>query len=224
VRSGTLRPDNNRIGADAMEPYEWLTTFAAIATAIATSFLALFAFTAFRASVKQLKLLSADSKRQTRPYVNIDLSPGLHGAGFWDVTIENVGRSIAREVRVDAGPLSARDADDHISDALAAFFARPLSLPPGARRRVMWRMEADERRTVAGADSDVTVKVTYSDDRGETYADTFNVAVERYGVVAPSPTVGPSLTSSNRTKGEESLANIERALRTLNTHVGMLRH
>ncbi len=206
-----------------MNTYEWLTACAAILTAAATSLLAGFAFTAFRASVAQLKLLSADSARQTRPYVNIDLSPGLHGNGFWDITIENLGRSIARDVRIDAGPLKPRDAEDHISGRLAEFFARPVTLPPGARRRVMWRMEADERRTVAGADSNVTVNVTYSDDQENRYADNFNVAVEGYGPVAPSPTTGPQVSGGSRTKGEESLANIERALRTLNTHVGMLR-
>lgn len=207
-----------------MDLYEWLTASAGIVTAFATSLLAIFAFTAFRASVAQLKLLSADSKRQTRPYVNVDLSPGLHGAGFWDITIENVGRSIARNVRLDPGPLKARDSDDHISENLAAFLARPLTLPPGARRRVMWRMEADEHRTVAGADSDVAVEVTYSDDQGETFSDTFNVTVEGYGIVAPSPTTGRSVSGGGRTRTEESLANIERVLRTLNMHVGMLRH
>lgn len=207
-----------------MNTYELLTACAAIATAVASSLLALFAFTAFRASVKQLKLLSADSARQTRPYVNVDIAPGLHGIGFWDITIENVGRSIARDVRIDAGPLKQRDADDHISQRLADFLARPLTLPPAARRRVMWRMEAHDAKGVAGADDNVTVDVTYADDLGERYSDTFNVAVEAYGPVAPSPATGSRVSDSSRTKGEESLANIERVLRALNTHVGMLRH
>lgn len=207
-----------------MSVYEWLTAFAATVTAVATLLLAWFAFIAFRASVAQLKLMSADSARQTRPYVNIDLSPGLHGIGFWDITIENLGHSIAREVRIDAGQMCARDADDHISEPLAEFFARGLTLPPGARRRVMWRMEAGEGRTVAGADGDVTLTVTYADDQGTRYVDTFDVAVDGYGSVCPSPTTGPKVSSGGRSKGEESLANIDRALRTLNTHIGLLRH
>lgn len=207
-----------------MSTYEWLTASAAIVTAVATGLLALFAFTAFRASVEQLKLLSADSARQTRPYVNIDLAPGLHGNGFWDITIENLGRSIARDVRIDPGPLGPRDARDHISGRLADFFARPLTLPPGARRRVMWRMEEDETRTVAGAPAEVDVQVSYADDQQKRYTETFNVASEGYGHVAPSPTTGSKVSGGGRSKGDESLANIERALRTLNTHVGMLRH
>jgi hypothetical protein len=206
-----------------MDTYEWLTASAGIATAVATALLALFAFTAFRASVAQLKLLSADSARQTRPYVNVDLAPGLHGNGFWDITVENVGRSIARDVRIDAGPLEARDADDHISDRLAEFFARPITLPPGARRRVMWRMEAGGHHTEAGAGTDVKVLVSYRDDDQTEYSDIFNVATEGYGPVAPSPSTGPKVSGGSRTKSEESLANIERALQTLNTHVGMLR-
>lgn len=209
---------------DSMNTYERLTALAAIGTALATAALAWFAFTAFRASVKQLKLLSADSARQSRPYVNVDLVPGLHGVGFWDVTIENVGRSIARDVYVDAGPLKGRDAEDHISDPLADFFARPMTLPPGARRRVMWRMEADDGRSVAGADSDVSVTVRYSDDQGVTFSDQFDVAVEGYAAVSPAPTSGAKVSGGGRTEQEESLANIERALRTLNTHVGMMRH
>lgn len=206
-----------------MTTFEWLTVCAGIATAIGTLGLAVFAFTAFRASVTQLRLLATDSARQTRPYVNIDLAPGLHGNGFWDITIENVGRSIARNVRIDAGQLAARDADDHISERLSQFLSRSHTLPPGARRRVMWRMEEDPGRTVAGADSNVNVTATYNDDEGTEYFDQFDVVTEGYGPVAPSPTTGSKVSGSSLTKSEESLANIDRALRTLNTHVGMLR-
>lgn len=207
-----------------MTAYEWITASAGVITAGATALLAVFAFTAFRASVAQLKLLTADSQRQTRPYVNIDLAPGLHGVGFWDITIENLGRSIARDVRVDAGRLEARDEHDHISEKLSEFLARPLTLPPGARRRVMWRMEPAEGRTPAGADGDVTVTVTYRDDFDQPYKDVFNVAVDGYSAVSPAPDEGARVTDGDRSKGERSLANIERALHTLNNHVGMLRH
>lgn len=208
-----------------MTTLDWITSCAAVVTAAATALLAWFAFTAFRASVAQLRLLSADSARQTRPYVNVDVAPGLHGNGFWDLRIENLGRSIACDVQIDAGPLAARDAEDHISEPLAAFLTRPMTLPPGAKRRVMWRMEAEphDNRTVAGANEDVPVKVTYTDVQGERYTDTFNVTTEGYGRVAPSPLTGSRVGGSGRTKGEESLANIERALQTLNMHVGMLR-
>lgn len=206
-----------------MTTFEWFMACAGIATAIGTLGLAGFAFTAFRTSVAQLRLLASDSTRQTRPYVNIDLAPGLHGNGFWDITIENVGRSIARNLRIDAGSLAARDADDHISEHLSAFLSRSQTLPPGARRRVMWRMEADTGRTVAGADADVKVTATYNDDQGTAYSDQFDVATEGYGHVAPSPTDGCKVSGSGLTKNEASLANIDRALRALNTHVGMLR-
>lgn len=208
-----------------MTAFEWVTAVAGIVTAAATSLLAWFAFWAFRASVRQLKLLSDDSARQTRPYVNIDLSPGLHGAGFWDLTIENVGRSMARDVRIDPGPLKARDVEDHISEPLAAFFARSITLPPGSRRRVMWRMEAepDHGIAAAGANSEVAVKVTYADDEENRYTDTFDVRTEGYGPIAPAPTRGVTKSGGGWTKTEQTLLNIEQAIRALNTHVGMLR-
>ena len=143
--------------------------------------------------------------------------------GFWDVTIENVGRSIARDVRIDAGSLEARDADDHISERLATFLSRPMTLPPGSRRRVMWRMEAGQNTTVAGAPGDVDVVVRYADDTGARFSDTFNIAAEAYGPISPAPAEGSYVTPGSRSKSEESLANIERSLKALNIHVGMLR-
>ena len=205
---------------------EWVTAWGTVATAAFTLLLAFFAWMAFRASLGQLRLLVQDSARQTRPYVNVDLSPGLHGIGFWDIIIQNVGRSMAHDVRVDAGPLTPKDADDHISSRLASFLQSPMTLPPGAIRRLMWRMEPDDStgRTAAGADPTVDLRVAYSDGAGTPYHDVFHIAAEDYAVILPAPSTGSKVRSgSSRSKGEESLANIERALEALNTHVGNLR-
>lgn len=204
---------------------DWITAWGTVATGAFTLLLAIFAAMAFRASLRQLRLLAADSARQARPYVNVDISPGLHGIGFWDITIENVGRSMARDVRVNPGPLMPKDAEDHISTPLAAFLSSPLMLPPGARRRLMWRMEADPKTgmTAAGADETVDVRVTYTDGADSSFDENFRVTTENYGPIAPAPTTGSEVPGGGRDKGQESLANIERVLRALNIHVGSLR-
>jgi|JI10StandDraft_1071094.scaffolds.fasta_scaffold216811_2 hypothetical protein len=206
-----------------MSLFETLTVIAAAITAIATSLLALFAYTAFKAAVAQLELLRADSARQTRPYVQVDLAPGLHGIGYWDITVENTGKSTAREVRINAGLLTPKDGDDHISADLADFLAVPFTLQPGARRRVMWRMEADENHPVAGADDHVDVQVTYADDTGGTFSDQYPISVRHYARIAPAPSVGAYLSGRTSKPVEEHLHNINNAIRELSVHLGLMR-
>lgn len=204
--------------------YEYLVVIGTLGTAIATFLLALFAARAFRASVAQLKLLSADSARQTRPYVYVDVLPGLHGHGFWDLKIKNVGRSSARDIVVDAGALKPKDKADHISEPLRTFLSKPFMLPPSTHRRVMWRMEADEKfdRTVAGVDQKCTIKVVYSDDQGQIFDESFDVDLSAYGIVTPLPTQGNETVNTSKS-AEHTLQDINKAVRALNVHVGYLR-
>lgn len=201
-----------------------LAALGGLITAVATCFLAYFAFTTFSTALRQLELMSQDSDRQTRPYVTVDLAPGLHGSGHWDLTIENTGHSPARHVTIDAGALEPRDDEDHISEKLSTYLRDPFTLHPGTRRRLMWRTEAREGRNEAGGSAHTDITVGYKDDREVEFLDTFTISPGVYGPISPAPTKGPKLEGSSRTKAEASLANIERALRTLNHHVGMLRH
>lgn len=219
-----------RTGA-SMTTYEIVMLVAASVTALATVSLAGFAFTAFRASVAQLKLLTADSARQTedsarqiRPYVNVDVVPGLHGPGTWDLTIENLGQSTAKNIKFDAGTITPQHDKDGYAYPLASFLAHPLDLPPRSRRRVMWRRDPQKDRPGDGAPDRVKLAVAYDDDRTGNYSADFDLSSDVYGAASPAPTEGSEVAGTTSIPPEKSLKNIDHALRALNTHVGMLRY
>lgn len=198
----------------------WTTAIGAVVTALATIGLVVVATWTLGGAKRQLVLQTEQAEREGRPYVVAEVVPGLHGAGHWDLVVRNYGRTSARSVIISCADLRVRDDDDHISPHLIPYLATPRALAPGARERVMWRMDEDayERLSQAGAPGKTSVDVTYCDDIGNEYTDTYSFDVNTLGAAAPVPTEGPSAMGNGK-----ELMNIERALRTLNAHVGELR-
>lgn len=172
----------------------------------------------------QLWMIRKDSHERTRPYVQLDVVPGLQGLGRWDLIIENRGASTALSVVVDGGEYAPQDAKDHIVGELAKYLLEPKTLVPGARRRVMWG-HAYDSQIRAGVLEPRDVLVTYRDDRkawwrygeGRSYRDTFRVGDAFVAVVFPAPAEGAIPGD------KDMLAHIDQAVRTLNTHIGELR-
>ncbi len=89
----------------------------------------------------------------------------------------------------------------------------------------MWGYSTDDPHIRAGVLEPRDVVVTYLDERKarswlgkkRPYHDTFTVGDAFAGVVFPAPTEGP------KPNNKDMLAHIDRAVRTLNTHVGELR-
>lgn len=198
----------------------WATAIGSVLTAAATIGLVVVATRTLGGARDQLILQTQQAQRDGRPYVAAEVVPGLHGAGHWDLILRNYGRSVARSVVASCDSLQVRDSDDYISAPLMTFLATPRTLAPGARVRVMWRMEGQTvgDHPEAGAPGKASVTLRYSDDTGEVYPDVYDFDTEALGAIAPVPTEGPSATGSGK-----ELANVERALRTLNIHVGELR-
>ncbi|MGG5258639.1 hypothetical protein [Phycicoccus avicenniae] len=174
------------------------------------------------AAIRQLVLIRRDSHDRTRPYVQLDVVPGLQGPGSWDLVIENRGASTALQVVVDPGVIHPLDRDDHISPVVGDYLETPKSLVPGARRRVMWGY--DSGGVKAGVLEPRHVTVTYVDERlaarrwrTKPYRETLLVGEALGPAAFPAPFEGPKPTS------QDMLAHIDRAIRTLNTHVGELR-
>ena len=46
------------------------------------------AFFAAVFALSELRMIRRDSRKRTRPYVQLDVVPGLHGPGSWDLIIE----------------------------------------------------------------------------------------------------------------------------------------
>lgn len=190
-------------------------TFAGVAVALLAATFALV----------QLRLIRKDSHERTRPYVQLDVVPGLQGPGSWDLIIENRGASTALNVVVDGGEYTPQDESDHIVPDLGKYLLAPKTLVPGARRRVMWGYSTNDARIRAGVLEPRDVSVTYLDERRSRswlgrkrpYRDTFRVGDALAGMVFPAPTEGPKPNNT------DMLAHIDRAVRTLNTHVGELR-
>ncbi|HRY11886.1 MAG TPA: hypothetical protein P5544_18130 [Candidatus Nanopelagicales bacterium] len=192
----------------------WATIAGAVVAAIAAAF-----------ALAQLSMIRRDSRERTRPYVQLDVVPGLHGPGSWDLIIENRGASSALNVVIDGGEYEAQDADDHIVPNLGAYLLAPKTLVPGARRRVMWGYDTADPPLKAGVLEPRSMSVTYLDERkarslwgrNRPFRDVFRVGEALGAAVSPAPSEGSKPTT------KDQLAHIDRALRMLNTHVGELR-
>lgn len=171
-------------------------------------------------STYQVRLLRKQLAEDSRPYVVVDVVPGLHGQGFWDLTLESTGRSIAHRARVATSPATwVPGEDDHITEPLRDYLNGEHDLPPGARHRVMWRYESTDE-PACGAPSQVSVRVTFEDEKGRSYVSSLRVDTNVLGKVSPVAHDGPRMNGIE--EGRE-LMNIDRAIRALTEHVGELR-
>lgn len=136
---------------------------------------------AARAANEQTRL---DSKARTRPYVWVEVVPGLAGTETYDLRIRNTGESAARLVRLEFD--SWPDPADDVASAVRALFETPRTLPPGCSIRTMWRLEGDfaDGTTEAGLPKSGSIGVSYrGDDPTEPeYLDTFDVMIDRAGL------------------------------------------
>ena len=125
-----------------------------------------------------------DSKAQTRPYVWVEVVPGLAGTETYDLRIKNTGRSAARCVRLEFD--NWPDPADDVATAVRELFETPRTLPPGCSIRTMWRLEGDftDGTTEAGLPKSGSIGVSYrGDDPTEPdYLDAFEVMIERAGL------------------------------------------
>lgn len=206
--------------------HEWITAanadvvmaWASLAGVVVAFFAALFA-------LSQLRMIRKDSRERTRPYVQLDVVPGLHGPGSWDLIVENRGASAALQVVIDAGLFTPLDADDHIAPIIGDYLLTPKTLVPGARRRVMWGLQQTAGNVKAGVLEPREATVTYIDERKAIrswgkptpYSETFVLGDAFGAAVFPAPSEG------SKPNTRDMLAHIDRALRTMNSHIGELR-
>lgn len=135
-----------------------------------------------------------DSIEQTRPYVYVELVPGLAGMQTFDIRIANSGRSAARNLTLDfdAWPVTL----DDVGESLKDLFSTPRTLPPGCSIRAMWRLEGPftDDTPEAGMEKrggTVSVAYTSSDPSKPSYEDRFEMMIEKSGLW-PVGESGPS--------------------------------
>ena len=136
---------------------------------------------AARAANEQARV---DSVAQTRPYVWLEVVPGLAGTGTYDLRIKNTGRSAARYVRLEFD--NWPDPADDVATAVRELFETPRTLPPGCSIRTMWRLEGDftDGTSEVGLPKRGSIGVSYrGDDPTEPdYLDSFDVMIDRAGL------------------------------------------
>ena len=174
----------------------WITAIGSGVTALATIGLVLVAGRALGGTGDQVKLLREQVQREGRPYLVLDVVPGLHGPGSWDLRIRNVGRTMAREVTVEVAGLTIRDETDDISGYLLQYLETPREIAPGSGQRVMWRSEADPttKQTEEGAPASAQAVAKYVDWTGLPYQEPFDLSVDLYGAISPVPVSYTHLT------------------------------
>jgi hypothetical protein len=125
-----------------------------------------------------------DSIEQTRPYVFVEILPGLAGATSWDLRVTNSGQSAARELVLDYDRWP-EDLDD-VATALRDMFVTPRTLPPRCSIRVIWRLEGNftDGTSEAGLGREGQITVDYTSDDPETpeYSDRFDVMIDKAGL------------------------------------------
>lgn len=196
-----------------------ITAIGSILTAIGTGGLVVVAHKTLTNAGDQLGHLRHDSAQQTRPYVYLEVVPGLQGSGSWDLRIKNLGASLAHNVQIDVGELEPLSADDRIVKHLAGFFRNPLTLPPAAHLRVVWRRDDASRDLLEGAPEVREVSVGYKDVDGNIYKETYTLSLVGWGQAMPAPQQGDRRNSGDN----RELADIAHAIRALNTHAGEIR-
>lgn len=211
----------------------WLSGWSAFITALLTFGLLVGALLAWQVAADTLRHAKAaqdqlrrDSIEQTRPYVYVQLVPGLNGEAAWDLIITNTGKSIARRLTIecDAWP----ENHDPVSEAMQKLFSTPQSLPPGTHLRTFWQLgipegAKDEHGNTCpwGVTGPANVTLHYSSDdpTNPVYTDTFSVDTDLFGGALPGRYTGPE-PSTGLSGGERDRHSM---LAALAHHLGEMR-
>ena len=176
---------------------EQLTAWSTAATAALTLVLVVAAFVAWNTAKDTLEAsrrasgaaeaaneqARLDSVERTRPYVFVEVVPGLAGVRTFDIRISNSGQSAARDLTLDydAWP----DKLDDVAETVRTLFGTPHTLPPGTSLRAMWRLTGNftDGTTEAGLGTagTITAHYTSSDPAAPRYTEQFSVPIDNSG-------------------------------------------
>jgi hypothetical protein len=210
----------------------WIDAVAAAVGVLVAIAALVFAYSQIRQTAKQMRLTAVreaqDSEERTRPYVGIDLVPGLGGSPSFDIVIENFGQTTARDIHVAlaGAEFAAQSPEDEVGPALGRLFEVGFDLAPRARRRIFWRFPADEHSTPSGdmgapVSGEVTARYSWNpggDREQRTYEERLRYDLTEY------PKLTPMAERGAKANGPDAEAkNLVHAVRAIATHVGELR-
>ena len=83
------------------------------------------------AAMRQVEVAERAHREAAEPYIVVDIRPRTPGSMLLTLTIENLGATLARDVRVAISPPLQSSLGDDRADALNAVLARPIAqMPP----------------------------------------------------------------------------------------------
>lgn len=82
----------------------------------------------------QLQVARQVHREQNEPYVIVDIQPQEPGSFLLVLVIQNVGPTVARNVKIKVTPNLTSTAGDDVGDALAQVLSRTITMMPPGRR------------------------------------------------------------------------------------------
>lgn len=215
--------------AESMLAATWVTAIATIVGVVIAGAAFVAAAIAVVQTGRQMRAAARteteNSDAQTRPYVGVDIGPGIASLPSFDIVIRNHGKTTARDIRIELlnGEFGARDGDEMFGPAQARVFAVPFDLAPGAHRRLLWHVLASANRPHSlGAPDSGEVGVSYGWEPGDgresrSYSDSIRYDLRDYPALIVIPGTGGK--TDGRTT-DDHLKNAVKALRAIASHVG----
>lgn len=210
---------------------DWVAAISAATTAVLTLVLVIAALWSLKAALKTLgasreanEQTERDSIERTRPYVFVEIVPGLAGIATYDLVIRNTGLSAARRVTLQFNPWP--EAIDDIAEKVRTLMATPRDVPPGSSLRSVWHLGTAEGETFTDGTTEagmplagsITVHYDSDEPKRDPYTETYPFDVNTAGLW-PTPAAGPDA------KGFENKRDrlFYKALQALTNQVGELR-
>ena len=137
--------------------------------------------------------LKRDSIDRTRPVIAVDLRPVVLSHGTCELTVQNVGQSVAKDVRITFDP-PITETMGQIAAFLARRYGRTIpTMTPGRRLTNIYAHSVGDGSgdLDEAVPKEFTVKAQYADSHGRSYEDSYALSLE---VLNNQTTSSPSNT------------------------------
>ena len=212
----------------------WIEAIATLVGVVVALVAIIFTAVQVRLTARQMRETAEqeaqNSEDQTRPYVGVDIVPGVAAMGSMDIIFENHGRTTARSIRVNlvGDDFREQSEGDIVAPALGRLFATPFDLAPGARRRILWQLPADQDASPRGhMGTPVVGGIEFSyhwepggDRAARHYKDSIQYDLSEYPKLIPMPAKGSTAHGSSAEAQQKNLVHV---LRAIAVHLGELR-
>lgn len=190
---------------EALDAGDWISLGTAVVAVIAAVISAWQAHIARSSGQRQLELAERVHREQNEPYVIVDIQPYMPGHTLMVLVIENIGTTVARNVRVSSDRPLETTWGEEPAEVLRQVLSRPISMiPPG--RRLTYLFDDHDR---------------WETDLPSVYV--FTVRAEGpYGAVEPLEYTVDISTWAESLAGERPTLRLEEALGGIETQLQTL--